>query len=293
MKQQDKLITLSDGRKLGYIEYGDLNGFPIFALHGLPGSRLWFPENDDVSIAHGIRLITVDRPGFGNSDQLTNRTFPDFSNDLQELSQSLGIQKYSVFGVSGGGVYAAACALKNAPSIHKCGLISTVNQFENGRPPREMASANRNIFILAKRFPWGLKFMLNQQKNFIQRRPEKYIEAIMSGTRHLSKSDKRIMRKKENAEFMLRHVKEAYKNGVEGTVYEAQLFCRDWGFKVKEIKAPVEVWHGTEDTLAPIGPIKELSQQLRACNTNFIEGKGHFLTEENDIWEKILMSLKA
>lgn len=289
---RDNQFTLSDGRKLAYIEYGDLTGFPIFALHGLPGSRIWFEENDEISHSMGIRLITIDRPGFGNSDQKKDRDFIDFSNDLRELTLYLKIKKFSVLGVSGGGVYAAACAYSNSQSIFKCGLISTVGQFKNGKPPKDMASENKNVFLLSRKFPWLLKLMLNQQKTFMDKKPAKYKFAIMSNTKHLCRSDRLIMEKEENAEFMLIHMKEAFKKGVKSTINEAKLFCKDWGFNVNQIEVPTEIWHGTEDTLSPISAIRELADKFQNCNKNFVDGKGHFLTEEESIWKEILMSLK-
>lgn len=290
---RDGYHQLSDCRNLSFTEYGDAQGFPIFAFHGLPGSRLWFNENDEVSNSLGIRLITVDRPGFGNSDPKPKRSFLDFSKDIEELCQQLSIKRYSVLGISGGGVYAAACALQNSKAVHKCGLISTVAPFENGKPPKNMATENRNVFILARRFPWLLKLMLNQQKSLINKKPDQYMAAIMSNTKHLCDSDRKIMEKKENAEFMLTHMGEAFKKGVQETVNEAKLFCKDWGFDVKAIDVPVEIWHGTEDTLSPIEPIQKLANNVPCSQKNFISGKGHFLTEEKDIWEKILLSLKT
>jgi hypothetical protein len=67
-KSMDKpsvTITLSDGRKLCYIEYGTPMGKPIFELHGLPGSRVDYEFWDDIATKHGARLISVDRPGDG------------------------------------------------------------------------------------------------------------------------------------------------------------------------------------------------------------------------------------
>ena len=292
MKQTNNNYSLSDGRNLGYHQYGNLNGFPIFAFHGLPGSRIWFKDDDETCKSLGIHLITVDRPGFGMSDQKKNRTFLDFSDDIQELSNSLGFTKYSVFGISGGGVYAAALAYKYPESIQVCGLISTVNQFENGKPPKAMASENRSVFILSKRFPWLMKFLLNQQKKMIEKEPDRYIESIMTNTKHLCEADRAVMENRENAEFLIMHVGEAFKNGVEGTVTEAKLFMRNWGFNVRDIEVPIVLWHGTEDTLSPIEPIIELSEEIQNCKRNLVEGKGHFITEYPEVWSKILSSLK-
>ena len=35
-----QIIVLADGRALCFAEWGDPEGFPVFALHGTPGGRL-------------------------------------------------------------------------------------------------------------------------------------------------------------------------------------------------------------------------------------------------------------
>ncbi|MEM9327612.1 MAG: alpha/beta hydrolase [Bacteroidota bacterium] len=292
MRSDQAYQKLQDGRRLGFCQYGDLAGFSVFGLHGLPGSRKWFTDDNETAQSLGIRLITVDRPGFGISDPKSNRSFLDFGDDIHELAGSFGIEKYSVFGISGGGPYAAACAFQHPGAIHRRGLISTVNRFENGNPPSEMAAENRSVFTLSKRFPWLLKLMLKQQKKIIEAQPERYVRAIMRNTNHLCASDRLIMEQRDTAEFMLTHMGEAFRGGVEGTVFEARLFTRDWGFDIKDIEVPIELWHGREDTLSPFGPVQRLGDDIQEGNRHFIEGKGHFLTEEEGIWESILRSMK-
>src|SRR5690606_42033350 len=92
---------------------------------------------------------------------------------------------------------------------------------------------------------------------------DNYVKAIMSNTKHLCAADRMIMEKRENAEFMVIHMGEAFKQGVEGTVTEAKLFSRDWGFHMNTIKVPIELWHGTDDTLSPVEPIKKRSEERR------------------------------
>src|SRR5690348_13780754 len=64
----DQRMQLRDGRWLGYLDYGDPNGMPIFCFHGTPGSRLAHLADDDLLKGLHIRLIVPDRPGFGLSD---------------------------------------------------------------------------------------------------------------------------------------------------------------------------------------------------------------------------------
>ena len=60
-------LGLPDGRTLAYDDAGDHAGVPVVYLHGTPDSRLGRPD-DRVATDAGVRLLAVDRPGFGDSD---------------------------------------------------------------------------------------------------------------------------------------------------------------------------------------------------------------------------------
>jgi pimeloyl-ACP methyl ester carboxylesterase len=102
------VLQLSDGRKVAYVEWGDLRGSAVFLFHGTPHSRVFCPD-ETVTASSNVRLITVDRPGIGRSDVLPRRTFSDWPSDVVELADALGVEKFGVVGWSAGGVYAAAC----------------------------------------------------------------------------------------------------------------------------------------------------------------------------------------
>ena len=103
-------ITLKDGRSLGYAEYGDPGGTPVFYFTGGNSSRLeggWF---DTAARQHNVRLISTDRPGFGLSDFQPGRALLDWPEDILQLADTLGIETFAVFGLSGGGPHVAATA---------------------------------------------------------------------------------------------------------------------------------------------------------------------------------------
>ena len=110
--KEDQVLQLKDGRKLGYAEYGDLSGKPMFHFHGHPGSRLEGKLFGEKPKEHGVHVISVDRPGIGLSDFLPKRTLLDWPDDIIELADHLGLSKFVVEGMSGGGPYAVACAYK-------------------------------------------------------------------------------------------------------------------------------------------------------------------------------------
>ncbi|HLV35378.1 MAG TPA: hypothetical protein VKY59_09705 [Spirillospora sp.] len=41
MQTNGSTLILKDGRRLGYAEYGDLTGRPVFIFHGHPALVIW------------------------------------------------------------------------------------------------------------------------------------------------------------------------------------------------------------------------------------------------------------
>jgi pimeloyl-ACP methyl ester carboxylesterase len=78
----DKIFRLENGRLVGYAVYGDPDGRPVFYFHGFPGSRLEARLADQVAARLGIRLIALDRPGFGLSDFNPRRTILEWPDDV-------------------------------------------------------------------------------------------------------------------------------------------------------------------------------------------------------------------
>src|SRR5689334_602661 len=126
---RDKTIQLGNQRMLGYAEYGNLDGVPVFLFHGTPGSRLVLGEITTLAERLGIRLVVPERPGFGLSDFQPDRMILDWPDDVVELADRLTINRFGVIGVSGGGPYAAACAYKIPQRLTKVVMLSSPAPF--------------------------------------------------------------------------------------------------------------------------------------------------------------------
>lgn len=71
-----QIISLPDGRRLSYLEFGDADGHPVFYFHGSPSS--YFEPlliGEEIFREHNLRIIAVNRPGIGNSDFQKKRSF--------------------------------------------------------------------------------------------------------------------------------------------------------------------------------------------------------------------------
>ena len=109
LKSLDRVIHLSDGRILGYAEFGSNAGTPIFLFHGLPGSRLAIPEMWPEEPA-SVRVIAPDRPGVGLSTFQPGRRLSAWADDIRQLADALSVERFIVAGFSGGGPHALAVA---------------------------------------------------------------------------------------------------------------------------------------------------------------------------------------
>ena len=101
-----------DGRTLSVAEAGDPEGHGVFALHGTPGSRLFWHEAVEDAEKRGIRMVAYDRPGYGGSDPAPGRTVADAADDIGAIADALHIDRYAVYGGSGGGPHALANAVR-------------------------------------------------------------------------------------------------------------------------------------------------------------------------------------
>ena len=105
-----RVERLAGGRRLGYAEFGDPHGQPVLAIHGTPGSRFMFALTDQAARLRGLRIIAPERPGYGLSDYCRKEGLPHAADDLKSLADTLGLDRFAVLGVSGGGPFAIAAA---------------------------------------------------------------------------------------------------------------------------------------------------------------------------------------
>ena len=124
-------LELPDGRVLAYDDVGDPDGVPVVYLHGTPDSRLGRPP-DEVTTAAGVRLLAVDRPGFGDSDHDPASSFASLGEDLVALLTATAIERAALLGWSGGGL-AALGAASHGPLLARLAALGLVGTL----PPAE------------------------------------------------------------------------------------------------------------------------------------------------------------
>jgi pimeloyl-ACP methyl ester carboxylesterase len=268
----DRRIRLSDGRCLGYAEYGNPDGKPVLSFHGGLSSRLDIAFASPFCQAKGIRLLSIDRPGIGLSDFQPHRTILDWADDISELAAQLGLNKFAVLGWSAGGPYVLACALKIPHLLTRAGIAGGMCPVNRPGAVRELgALGDRILFPLTKYTPW-LASMLLQAIGFSPAAVLKWVfERELS-----SPADRKLLASltpQQATDFFY----EALCSGARGTVEDYRILGDDWGFRLKEISTEIILWQGEEDRLSPMKHAKYLAKHLRFSQLVVVPHQGHFL----------------
>ncbi len=274
-----KTLQLSDGRTLAYLESGDTKGLPVFFFHGGPGSRLDGLIFDEFNQRLGIRMITLDRPGYGLSDFQENRTYLDWPKDVSELADHLTIDRFAVLGWSSGGPYAAAVAHETPQRLVVAAIVAGECPYVSNDFPQSVltsdtfAGSGINKFFIwsANNYPWFMRALFTIQRVMLFLDPAGVVEN--AGNFFDSAKDKQFFTRDKYSSEQI----EALRQGVEGWTRDFTLERKNWPFKLEEIHKPtVLVFHGKEDTLLHPQIAEYMCSRIPSCDKPTIfPGEGH------------------
>lgn len=268
----DATLTLPDGRALGWATYGDREGVPVVAHHGCPDSRIIWRLVDEAARRQGIRLVAVDRPGFGLSDPRPGRRVVDWPADVVHLVDDLGFDRFAVVGLSGGGAFATACAALLPDRVQRLGLVSVIGPLDRPGMTAGMSRAIRVTYGLARRAPTMLRLGLSSMARSVRRNPER-------ATRRLSRTrppgDRDVIERPEVRDVLLAALPQNFRDPAS-VAWELQLAVRPWGFDLTSIDVPTIVWQGGADDVHPPVMGRYLAQAIPTAELVSWEGATAF-----------------
>lgn len=247
---RDATVTLPDGRRLAFTEWGLPHGKPVLYCHGAPGSRLWCPD-EAATAAAAVRLFIPDRPGIGMSDPLEDRGYGDWPADVAAFADNLALDPFPMVGVSAGGPYAAACAALIPDRLTAVALVSsgplTSYAWEElpgsieAWPPEE-----RQQFELLRRDPAGAADLAAERWAGEMGSPEDYVESIHQALME-AEGDRWFFQDPERTAVFDGHIREWWRQLPDGLRWELIDAFHPWGFRLADIAIPVSIWHGAQD----------------------------------------------
>lgn len=275
-----KTVTTADGRTLAFCEWGDPSGTPVFSLHGTPGSRLGRHPDEDIYRRTSVRLITYDRPGYGESTRHPGRIVADAAPDVATIADELGLTSFAVMGGSGGGPHSLACGVLLGDRVTRCACIVGVAPMGPGGLTREEwleGMVHGNV----QETNWALAGEETLRRELQNLRPE-IIASLESDSSDplgedyaLSSEDLAVLSHGGHREMMAKSTREAIGRSLDGWVDDDLVITRPWGFDPSQIRVPVTVAYGPDDTLVPASHGKWLSQAIPDARVVVLPG-GHF-----------------
>jgi len=268
----DEQIILKDSRKLGYSIYGDPDGKPVFYFHGFPSSRIEARDIGEMVKDQNVKIISADRPGYGLSDFMPDRKLLDWPDDVLELADHLGINKFSILGVSGGGPYCAVCAYKIPERIINAGLVCPIGPVVDSIDKEHMSFFNKIILELTKKTPWFVKACLIFSTPFLKYFPG-YLLDIMAGDS--PECDKEVFKQHDIFELLANATSVAFNNGHKGPFQDLIIYANPWNFDLKDITIPVHIWHGLSDTVVPVSFGEYYASSIKNSIAKYYQNEGH------------------
>lgn len=263
-ERSHRVCRLAGGRKLGFAEGGDPEGVPVFYFHGFPGSRL----EATLLSSSGVRLIGVDRPGYGLSTPRPGRKLADWPKDIARLADHLGLARFGVVGVSGGAPYAASVAHGLPDRVNALALVCGLGPPE--APGMMFGRAGR--VGAALHYPGARVFMAALGRR------------IMLSDRALKRVREWRVRAAADMElrggplmaFMVESWREGLRRSSLGMAADARIYGEPWHFQLKDIAVPTAIWHGRADTVVPMSIGEHYAALVPGAVAHFSETDGHF-----------------
>lgn len=266
-------LRLSDGRRLAYREYGAPQGHPVLAFHGTPGSGIMFAIAANAAVQLGLRLIAVDRWGYGQTDLHPRPALAAWPADVAQLVGHLGLSRFAVLGISGGGPYAVAMAGLLPDHVERTALAVPVGLIGQPGMDAHLNVIHKLLFRRLPRHPRLMRTLLELYRKLVMRDPARAIRISSVGQ---APSDRRILKMPAIQNYLGEMFRDGLAPGVAGVTTDLELFSKPWGLPLRDIKAATRIWIGLEDRLVPLPASSALASSIPGAAKTELAGQGHF-----------------
>jgi pimeloyl-ACP methyl ester carboxylesterase len=275
-------VITRDGRTLKVLERGDPAGRPVLTHNGTPNSRLIFDRDSERAAARGVRLISYDRPGYGGSSPSPGRTIASCADDVRDIAAALGIERLAVWGISGGGPHAIACAALLGDLVPAVAVLASPApwQAEGLDFFAGMGELNVENIRLEVENPVAarakcendrvemLALDLDGLMGFLSTLLAPVDAAVLSG---------------ELGEYLIDCTRSGLAPGSDGWWDDGQAMLAPWGFELGAIATPVLLHHGRHDQFVPFAHGEWLAGQIPGVDARLSDDEGHLTLTANHL----------
>ena len=277
-------VTTSDGRTLTVREGGDPEGIPVLSISGTPGSSTLYPPHLRDAAEQGIRLFSYDRPGYGGSTRQKGRKVADCAADIAAVSDALGLERFAVWGISGGGPHALAAAALLPDRVIAVAALASVAPYDADGLDFLEGMGEQNVEEFGKIFAGEdahRASMEKQREELLSATPEQLVDLWQT---LLGPSDREVATG-VLAAFLLDHIRAGIGPSGDGWIDDDLAFVAPWGFDLASIRVPVQLWQGKQDQFVPYGHGVWLAEHIPGVDARLTAEDGHLTLVERRVPE--------
>jgi pimeloyl-ACP methyl ester carboxylesterase len=267
----DHELTLTDGRRMTWSEFGAPDGAPVLSCHGGLLCRFDVEPCASAFAEAGLRVISPDRPGVGRSDRAPGHSTGDWCDDARQLLDALELERVAVSGWSLGGQYAAAVAARLGDRVSGLALVAACPPLDDHHRFRELNRMDRRLARLSQRAAPLARVAFTFTARLGRRSP---VRLARFEAKHSPAADAAVI--EAHGEWLGVAMGEGARDGA-GMVDEYRAFVAPWGFALDEIAVPTTIHQGDADTLVPPKWAGELAGAIRGATLTSYEGEGHMI----------------
>jgi len=234
------------------VDSADVTGFPVLVHGGSPGSRRLFGPAVESAARHGLRLISYDRPGYGDTPPVPGRTVADAAAETRAIAGALGLTRIGVWGFSGGGMFALACAALAPDLVAAAAVLASFAPY--GAPGLDWAggwpdSMRREVeLFFADRASARKNWRADAAEQYpVLSTAEGWLDRWGGAAGQDAAHDRSV------AEHLALLVQDGMRQGDQGWWDDWAAALSPWGCDVRGISVPVQLWHGEKDLAVPVG----------------------------------------
>lgn len=270
------------GRVLRVEEAGDPSGKPVVTLHGTPGSGRLYRRHSDDAAAKGIRLIGYDRPGYGGSTPDPGRSVAGCVDDVRAIAKALDLDRLAVWGISGGGPHALACAALLPDLVVAAGSLASIAPY--GAPGldyfADMGQENvDDTRLVLKDEPAAREKLARDREQLLAMSADDMGQAFPTLLSPVDASAHTA----DLADYLFATMRAGLSPGGEGWWDDGIAHLRPWGFNVEDIGIPVQLWHGRHDRFVPFQHGEWLANRIPGVDAHLTDVDGHLTLMQDRI----------
>lgn len=222
----------------------------------------------------GIRLISYDRPGYGGSTRQAGRTIADCAADVRAIAAGLGIDRLAVWGISGGGPHALACAALLSELVPAVGVLASpapwgadgLDYFDG------MGELNVDDIKLTLADPVAARAKAETDRSEMLASDLPRLMEVLSSL--LAPVDAEVLTG-ELGRFLIDSIGSGLAPGADGWWDDGLAWLEPWGFELSAIRTPVRLYHGRHDRFVPFAHGQWLAGHIPGVDARLSDDDGH------------------